>query len=151
MSFFIQVLSLGALGAPRLTPLVCIPASQNNWAGSMIRSAELFALNHKDLHFINKMSPFCCWPYFFGTYNYFLLSLSVISTQTINMNQFWLIFLKLLWSHSFPHSTESLLHHAVVAVELDLHGVASAGDGIRLRGSTIFLRKCPVRNLEIIS
>ena len=30
VSLFIQVLSLGAMGVPRLTPPGCIPVSQNN-------------------------------------------------------------------------------------------------------------------------
>ena len=54
----------------------------------------------------------------------------------------------LLWRYSFPHSTEPILHYAVVTVELDLHGVAGAGDGVWLGGSTIFLRKCSIGNLE---
>ena len=59
-----------------------------------------------------------------------------------------MMFSSILWCHSFPNCTEPLLDYAVVTVELDLHGVASAGDGIRLRSSTIFLRKCPIGNLE---
>ena len=106
------MLSLGALGVPRLTPPGCTPASQISWAGSMTRSAELFALNLDHLYCFYKVSqkiPFVSlthWIkglYFRDTLFVFCCHLLLIICYFNSNNKYMYLFNFILYDNSYGY------------------------------------------------